>query len=255
MFAWLINHTILYIIVFFWGYFTLKLFYRGFFGIIGALFLGIFYYDLSSERSGFVMDVFYILGALDYKFYLREQASSYMSFAWQVGLDGVKENLEERIQLLKNKLNSQRSIGQDNTYQNFTDSNFDKNWYDEELERERQKAHQAEEKARKANEQARRAKEEAEREKRKQQNNQQKQHKQENQSSKKRLDPTNLKDAYEILGVEYGTDKDTCKLHFRKLMAMYHPDKIAGFTGSRKTQMEQEAKDIGVAWETIQKRK
>lgn len=244
MFAWLINHTILYVIVFFWGYFTLKLFYHGLWGIIVALFLGIAYYDVSSKNAGFFTDVIYILGALDYKFYLREQASSYLSFAWQVGADGVKENIEERIQLLKNKFSFQRFIGRDDT-QYDTKTGFDKHWYDEELERERQKAQQAQENARRANEQARRAKEEAERAKRNSQ------HKQQNQGNKKALDPTKLKDAYEILGVEYGTDKATCKKNFKRLMALYHPDKLADFTGSRRAKMEQEAKDIGVAWETV----
>lgn len=65
------------------------------------------------------------------------------------------------------------------------------------------------------------------------------------------LDPTKLEDAYAILGVEYGTDKETCKAHFRRLMAMYHPDKLAKFSGWRKEKMERDAKAIGVAWDTI----
>lgn len=60
-----------------------------------------------------------------------------------------------------------------------------------------------------------------------------------------------LADAYAILGVEYGTSKDECKKAYRKLMAMYHPDKLAGFTGWRKEQMEAESKLITVAWGTI----
>ncbi len=242
MIAWLINHTILYVIVFFWGYFTLKLFYQGFFGIIVALILGFLYYDISSKGVGFFVDVIFIVGALDYKFYLREQVYSYMSFAWQVGVDNIKDNFYRGVQLIKNKFTSQLSIS-DKT------QNFDKNWYDEALKREQQKAQQAEEKARKANEQAKQAKQakdEAEREKYKQQQK-------EKQDNKKRLDPTKLQDAYVILGVEYGADKETCKLHFRKLMSMYHPDKLADFADYRRKQMEQEAKDIGVAWETVER--
>lgn len=232
----------MYVLVFFWGYFTLKLFYHGFWAILLALFLAFVYYDVSTQNSWVFTDLVFIIGALDYKFYLREQASSYINFAWQVGFNGVKEDLGEHIQRLKNKFSLQRLIGRDNT-QHFSDTGFDKNWYDEELERERQKSQQAQEEARRAKEQAQRAKEEAERK-----NHQGK------QSNKSNLDPTKLKDAYAILGVEYGTDKAICKVHFRKLMAMYHPDRLAGFTGYRRKQMEQEAKDIGVAWETIQKR-
>lgn len=230
----------MYVLVFFWGYFTLKLFYHGFWAILLALFLAFVYYDVSTQNSWVFTDLVFIIGALDYKFYLREKAGSYLTFAFQVGFGEVKTDLEQRIYQIKQQFNLFNYLNTDTSNQN---QSFNQDWYDEELKRERQKSQQAQEEARRAKEQAQRAKEEAKR----------KNH-QGTQGNKSNLDPTKLKDAYAILGVEYGTDKAICKVHFRKLMAMYHPDKLAGFTGYRRKQMEQEAKDIGVAWETIQKR-
>lgn len=241
MFVWLVNHILVYVLVFFWGYFTVKSLFSGFWWFLIGASLCISYYDFA-RHAGLVADVAYLVGGLDYKFGLRDKAGAYVSYGVQLGLTELQAKLRQKVTY-------QDDVNEDS----HTQQGFDKNWYDEELERERQKAQQAEEKARKANEQAQRAKEEAQREKQKNQNSNNQQ-KHANQGNKKALDPTKLKDAYEILGVAYGTDKETCKKHFRKLMAMYHPDKLAGFTGYRREQMEQEAKAIGVAWETVQKR-
>lgn len=235
MFVWLVNHILVYVLVFFWGYFTVKSFFSGFWWFLIGAFLCISYYDFA-RHAGLVADVAYLVGGLDYKFGLRDKAGAYVSYGVQLGLTELQAKLRQKVTY-------QDDVNEDI----HTQQGFDKDWYDEELKKEQQKAQQAEEAAR-------RAREEAEQAKREQRNSQQKQQRQESQNKKKRLDPTKLKDAYEILGVAYGTDKETCKKHFRKLMAMYHPDKLAGFTGYRHEQMEQEAKDIGVAWETVQKR-
>ncbi len=244
MFTWLINHLLIYVLVFFWGYFNLKFFYGGFFSVLFAIILVSAYYDFSHNVS-FVTDMFYIIGALDYKIRLREQTSLYLQFAWQVGLSGVKEDIQDRINTIREKFTLNREnieyddFSQENSYQdnfNHTHSDFNQDWYDEQLRQEREKARQAKEEAKRAKEEANRTKQQS----------------QQNTDNKRDLDPTKLKDAYEILGVPYGTDKAECKKHFRRLMAMYHPDKLAGFTGYRRKQMEQEAKDIGLAWEAVE---
>lgn len=74
-------------------------------------------------------------------------------------------------------------------------------------------------------------------------------------SSASSLDPTQFADACEILGVKPDSSLAECKKAYRRLMSVYHPDKINQLTGSRKAQAEEEAKLINVAWETVCKRK
>ncbi len=75
------------------------------------------------------------------------------------------------------------------------------------------------------------------------------------ESTSSTFDPTKFADACEILGVKPDSSFSECKKAYRRLMSVYHPDKINQLTGSRKAQAEEEAKQINVAWETVSKRK
>ncbi|MGI1671636.1 MAG: DnaJ domain-containing protein [Neptuniibacter sp.] len=79
--------------------------------------------------------------------------------------------------------------------------------------------------------------------------------KSQHESKSSTFDPTKFADACEILGVNPDASFADCKKAYRRLMSVYHPDKINQLTGSRKAQAEEEAKQINVAWETVSKRK
>lgn len=67
-------------------------------------------------------------------------------------------------------------------------------------------------------------------------------------------DPHSFSGSCEILGVSQGDSFDTMKRAYRRLMSMYHPDKVAGLSGGRRKQAEEEAKNLNIAWETIKKK-
>jgi DnaJ-domain-containing protein 1 len=85
---------------------------------------------------------------------------------------------------------------------------------------------------------------------------QQKQQQDSKQSQQERapaLNPNRLDDAYEVLGVPQGAGLKQCKSAYRSLMGIYHPDKRAKLTGSRKQEAEEQAVLINVAWDTVKK--
>ena len=65
------------------------------------------------------------------------------------------------------------------------------------------------------------------------------------------MNPSNLADAYEILGVAQGASLDECKKAYRLLMGLYHPDKVAQLSGNRRKQAEEETMLINAAWEQV----
>ncbi|OKY25209.1 DnaJ family molecular chaperone [Thalassotalea sp. PP2-459] len=77
---------------------------------------------------------------------------------------------------------------------------------------------------------------------------------QSNSSDSGHLNPKYFPDACEILGKGQGCTKKEYKVDYMQLIKLYHPDKIAGLSGSRKTQAENEAKLINAAWDTIKKK-
>lgn len=75
------------------------------------------------------------------------------------------------------------------------------------------------------------------------------------QESPKELNPSVLADAYEILGVQQGANLEECKKAYRLLMSLYHPDKVAQLSGSRRRQAEEETKWINAAWRQVKNRR
>ncbi len=67
------------------------------------------------------------------------------------------------------------------------------------------------------------------------------------------LNPTNIDDAFKILGLERGVSLSEAKQAYRTLISIYNSDKISRLSGHRKAQAEEEAKDINRAWATIKK--
>lgn len=65
--------------------------------------------------------------------------------------------------------------------------------------------------------------------------------------------PSERDKALAVLGLESNATKEEAKRAYRKLMSLYHPDKLAGLPEGRRKQAEEEAKKINVAWSLIQK--
>ncbi len=64
-----------------------------------------------------------------------------------------------------------------------------------------------------------------------------------------------LEKAFDVLGLKPTVTKEEAKRAYRKLMSLYHPDKLAGLPEGRKKQAEEESKKINVAWDRIKKSK
>jgi len=139
---------------------------------------------------------------------------------------------------------------------------------EEELKRQKYEAEQDIDRQRRAAEeeirrQAENLKREQERARANQQNNQSN-NRQENTNGRQsssssntdseHLNPQYFPDACEILGKGQGCSKKEYKVAYMQLIKLYHPDKISGLSGSRKTQAENEAKQINSAWDTIKKK-
>ena len=64
--------------------------------------------------------------------------------------------------------------------------------------------------------------------------------------------PEELRADFEILGVPFGADEETCKIAYKKLLKIHHPDRHAGHEGNYKKATEKSAK-INAAWDRIEK--
>jgi len=64
------------------------------------------------------------------------------------------------------------------------------------------------------------------------------------------LPPQELRADYELLGVPFGADDETCKAAYKKLLKIHHPDRHAGHEGNYKKATERSAK-INAAWDRI----
>lgn len=60
--------------------------------------------------------------------------------------------------------------------------------------------------------------------------------------------PRTRKEAYEILGVPEGSSVEVCKQAYKRLMSVYHPDKVGKLTGKPREEAERMSKLVGVAW-------
>jgi len=71
-------------------------------------------------------------------------------------------------------------------------------------------------------------------------------------SSGEKLPPEELRDDFEKLGVPFGSDEETCKAAYKKLMKIHHPDRHVGHEGNFKKATERAAR-INASWDRIDK--
>jgi len=67
-----------------------------------------------------------------------------------------------------------------------------------------------------------------------------------------KLPPEELRPDFDLLGVPFGADIETCKAAYKKLLKIHHPDRHAGHEGNYKKATEKSAK-INAAWDRIEK--
>jgi DnaJ-domain-containing protein 1 len=70
--------------------------------------------------------------------------------------------------------------------------------------------------------------------------------------TKAKMPPEELKADFELLGVPFGADEETCKTAYKKLLKIHHPDRHAGHEGNYKKATEKSAK-INAAFDRIEK--
>ena len=63
--------------------------------------------------------------------------------------------------------------------------------------------------------------------------------------------PQELRADFDNLGVPFGADAETCKMAYKKLLKIHHPDRHAGHEGNFKKATIRSAK-INAAWERIE---
>jgi len=78
------------------------------------------------------------------------------------------------------------------------------------------------------------------------------QDKQKSKTSGPKMPPDDLRADFEILGVPFGADEETCKHAYKKLLNIHHPDRHAGHEGNYKKATEKSAK-INAAYDRIEK--
>jgi DnaJ-class molecular chaperone len=67
-----------------------------------------------------------------------------------------------------------------------------------------------------------------------------------------KLPPEELRPDFDLLGVQFGADYETCKAAYKNLLKLHHPDRHAGHEGNYKKATEKSAK-INAAWDRIEK--
>ncbi len=67
-----------------------------------------------------------------------------------------------------------------------------------------------------------------------------------------KLPPEELRTDFDLLGVKFGADNETCKTAYKNLLKLHHPDRHAGHEGNYKKATEKSAK-INAAWDRIEK--
>jgi len=70
--------------------------------------------------------------------------------------------------------------------------------------------------------------------------------------TKVKMPPEELRADFELLGVPFGADEETCKTAYKKLLKIHHPDRHAGHEGNYKKATEKSAK-INAAVDRIEK--
>ena len=70
--------------------------------------------------------------------------------------------------------------------------------------------------------------------------------------TKSNLPPDELRVDYELLGVPFGADEETCKSAYKKQIIAHHPDRHAKHEGNYKKATDRTAR-INAAWDRIEK--
>jgi curved DNA-binding protein CbpA len=70
--------------------------------------------------------------------------------------------------------------------------------------------------------------------------------------SRVNLPPEELRVDFDLLGVPFGADFETCKAAYKKLLKIHHPDRHAGHEGNYQKATQKSAK-INAAWDRIEK--
>jgi len=71
-------------------------------------------------------------------------------------------------------------------------------------------------------------------------------------STKAKTPPEELRADFELLGVPFGADEETCKASYKKLLKIHHPDRHAGHEGNYRKATEKTAR-INAAFDRIEK--
>jgi DnaJ-domain-containing protein 1 len=71
-------------------------------------------------------------------------------------------------------------------------------------------------------------------------------------SSKSKMPPEELRADFELLGVPFGADEETCKTAYKKLLKIHHPDRHAGHEENYRKATEKSAR-INAAVDRIEK--
>jgi curved DNA-binding protein CbpA len=67
-----------------------------------------------------------------------------------------------------------------------------------------------------------------------------------------KLPPEELRADFDLLGVPFGADSETCKAAYKNLLKIHHPDRHAGHEGNYQKATQKSAK-INAAWDRIEK--
>jgi DnaJ-domain-containing protein 1 len=73
-----------------------------------------------------------------------------------------------------------------------------------------------------------------------------------NDRAKVKMPPEELRADFELLGVPFGADEETCKTAYKTLLKIHHPDRHAGHEGNYRKATEKSAK-INAAVDRIEK--
>ena len=71
-----------------------------------------------------------------------------------------------------------------------------------------------------------------------------------NTAPRVKLPPEELRADFDCLGVPFGADVETCKVAYKNLLKIHHPDRHAGHEGNFKKATAKSAK-INAAWDRI----
>ena len=210
------------------------------FKMLLVLFISIFLYGLMEEHQTYYYSIPFFFGFI---FNWDNPLRLLISIFESIGMNfSLRFHLKNRQREFEAHINSQKQQAEDDLHAQ-----------SEELYRQRQ---EAEEELKRQAENLKRERESFNNKKQqfhKEQQQGQSHQNDKGQESSKIPNPSRLSDAYDILGVKAGASLSECKEAYRRLMSLYHPDKIMQLTGSRRQQAEEEAKLINVAWETVKK--